>query len=204
MIIWLLTLPALWYSLNAATELRVDVGQWGDHTVLRGVHGREDQCARRLSLDPGERATIAIPEPPALVTGSCGCALTAGARRAFQPRFVRTDDRRPACGAQFRTDRATAHVRCSVARRRTGRADRQRLAAPARPYMPPEDSRRHRDRNRLDRAARSRAVQAGRATGQFAGQALLLGLTLALIASPGAARALSRWLAAFCWRQRLW
>ncbi|MCS6839314.1 MAG: hypothetical protein NZ699_02935 [Roseiflexus sp.] len=40
-IVWLLTLPALWYSLNAASELRVDVGQWGDHTAVRGVHGRE-------------------------------------------------------------------------------------------------------------------------------------------------------------------
>jgi toxin CptA len=40
-VIWLLTLPALWYSLNAAHRLRVDVGQWGDHAVLRGVHGRE-------------------------------------------------------------------------------------------------------------------------------------------------------------------
>ncbi|MDW8214583.1 MAG: hypothetical protein RMJ55_13570, partial [Roseiflexaceae bacterium] len=39
--IWLLTLPALWYSLNAASELRVDVGQWGDHAIMRGVHGRE-------------------------------------------------------------------------------------------------------------------------------------------------------------------
>lgn len=39
--IWLLTLPALWYSLVAAPVVRVEIGQWGDHTMLRGVHGIE-------------------------------------------------------------------------------------------------------------------------------------------------------------------
>lgn len=40
-VIWIVTLPVLWYSLNTATELRVDVGQWGDQVILSGVHGRE-------------------------------------------------------------------------------------------------------------------------------------------------------------------
>ncbi|MGQ9549349.1 MAG: hypothetical protein ACUVSY_12520 [Roseiflexus sp.] len=41
-LLWLLTLPALWYSLGAASRLFIDTGRWGDHTVLRGVHGREE------------------------------------------------------------------------------------------------------------------------------------------------------------------
>lgn len=41
-LLWLLTLPALWYTLVAAPMLRVDVGVWGDHTVLGGVHAIEE------------------------------------------------------------------------------------------------------------------------------------------------------------------
>ncbi|HWQ13515.1 MAG TPA: hypothetical protein VNL77_11980 [Roseiflexaceae bacterium] len=41
LLLWLLALPPLWLSLVAAPRLRVEVGAWGDHTVLSGVHGPE-------------------------------------------------------------------------------------------------------------------------------------------------------------------
>jgi toxin CptA len=40
-LVWLLALPPLWLSLVAAPAVRVEVGQWGDHTVLSGVNGIE-------------------------------------------------------------------------------------------------------------------------------------------------------------------
>ncbi len=60
MIIWILTLPALWYSLNAADELRVDVGQWGDQAVVRGVHGRESNPLEDYRWTE-EHTTITLP-----------------------------------------------------------------------------------------------------------------------------------------------
>lgn len=34
-------LPALWFSLLATPRLRVDVGEWGDHSYLNGIHAIE-------------------------------------------------------------------------------------------------------------------------------------------------------------------
>jgi toxin CptA len=41
-LIWLLALPALWFSLVRTPAVRVDIGAWGDHALLRGAHGPEE------------------------------------------------------------------------------------------------------------------------------------------------------------------
>lgn len=42
LLLWLLALPALWWSLVSAPALYVDVGVWGDHTMLHGINGVEE------------------------------------------------------------------------------------------------------------------------------------------------------------------
>jgi len=58
--IWLLTLPALWYSLVAAPVIRVEVGQWGDHTMVRGVHGIEQSSTENYRWTTA-RAVFTLP-----------------------------------------------------------------------------------------------------------------------------------------------
>jgi toxin CptA len=60
LLLWLLSLPALWQSLVVAPRLRVEVGAWGDHAVLSGVHGPE-QAAREDYRWTTARADLALP-----------------------------------------------------------------------------------------------------------------------------------------------
>lgn len=182
-IIWLLTLPALWYSLNAATELRVDVGQWGDHTVLRGVHGREINPLEDFRWT-GERATIAFP--------NLGARYRILRMRAhgWRPEgiptpFVRLIISERQWGA-FRTDRALRTYAVLLPDAKL--SPTVDVSLTSEPYIPPEETR------AIGIAIDWIALHAldtpgSPATGQFAGQALLLGLTLkliALLALPGA------------------
>lgn len=59
-LVWLLALPALWYSLVAAPQLRVEVGQWGDHTMLRGINGIEESSSENYRWTMAE-TTLAVP-----------------------------------------------------------------------------------------------------------------------------------------------
>ncbi|NOK57375.1 MAG: hypothetical protein GFH27_549309n110 [Chloroflexi bacterium AL-W] len=54
------TIPLLWMSLMAASDLRVDVGIWGDHTYLSGVHDIERSSSEdyRWTTD---RAELVLP-----------------------------------------------------------------------------------------------------------------------------------------------
>jgi toxin CptA len=183
MIIWLLTLPALWYSLNAATELRVDVGQWGDHTVLRGVHGREINPLEDFRWT-GERATIAFPNL------SARYRILRMRAHGWRPEgiptpFVRLIISERQWGA-FQTDRAMRTY--AVLLPDAELSPTVNVSLTSEPYIPPEETRAI--GIAIDWIAlRALDTPGSRATGQFAGQALLLGLTLALIALlalPGA------------------
>ena len=59
-LVWLLALPALWWSLTAAPALRVDVGAWGDHTALTGINGVEESSTENYRWTM-ERAELALP-----------------------------------------------------------------------------------------------------------------------------------------------
>lgn len=59
-LIWLLALPALWLSLTAAPQVRVEVGRWGDHTVLFGVNGMEQAAQEDYRWTTG-RAELVLP-----------------------------------------------------------------------------------------------------------------------------------------------
>ncbi|MEN9938166.1 MAG: hypothetical protein RLZZ387_4745 [Chloroflexota bacterium] len=60
LLIWLLSLPPLWLSLTAAPAVRVEVGQWGDHTVLSGVNGIEEAAQENYRWTAGQ-AELALP-----------------------------------------------------------------------------------------------------------------------------------------------
>src|ERR687884_615957 len=55
-----LALPLLWASLVAAPRLRVDVGVWGDHTVLSGANEIEQGPAEDYRWTTG-RTELALP-----------------------------------------------------------------------------------------------------------------------------------------------
>jgi toxin CptA len=59
-LIWLLALPPLWLSLLHAPALRVDVGTWGDHTYLGGVHAIERSSSEDYRWTT-ERAELVLP-----------------------------------------------------------------------------------------------------------------------------------------------
>jgi toxin CptA len=60
LLIFVLALPPLWLSLTAAPALRVDVGAWGDHTVLSGIHAVERSASEDYRWTTG-RADLALP-----------------------------------------------------------------------------------------------------------------------------------------------
>jgi toxin CptA len=43
--LWLACLPALWWSLLAVPALRIDVGAWGDHAYLSGINAPEQSSS---------------------------------------------------------------------------------------------------------------------------------------------------------------
>ncbi|HEX5691169.1 MAG TPA: hypothetical protein VFX76_14245, partial [Roseiflexaceae bacterium] len=61
-LIFALTLPLLWLSLIAAPTLRVDVGVWGDHTYLDGIHAIESGAGEDYRWTT-ERAELTLPNP---------------------------------------------------------------------------------------------------------------------------------------------
>jgi toxin CptA len=58
--IFLLALPPLWLSLITAPKLRVDVGVWGDHTFLSGIHAIEQSASEDYRWTTA-RAELALP-----------------------------------------------------------------------------------------------------------------------------------------------
>jgi toxin CptA len=58
--LWLLALPLLWLSLLAAPAVRVEVGEWGDHTALAGVNGIEAATSENYRWTTS-RAELAVP-----------------------------------------------------------------------------------------------------------------------------------------------
>ncbi|GIW02586.1 MAG: hypothetical protein KatS3mg058_3989 [Roseiflexus sp.] len=182
-VIWLMTLPALWHSLNAATELRVDVGEWGDHTILHGAHGREANPFENYRWTE-KRATITFPN--------------------LSPRYrilqIRTHGWRPEGipspwvqitiaeqrQVAFQTERALRTYTTLLPDAALSPTIEASLTSET--YTPAEDTR------ALGIAIDWIALYAldapgSLANGQFIGQALLLGLTLtliALLALPGA------------------
>ncbi|MFQ3630012.1 hypothetical protein [Roseiflexus sp.] len=183
MIIWILALPTLWYSLNAAGELRVDVGQWGDHAIVRGVHGRESNPLEDYRWTK-EHTTISLPN-------------LSNRYRILQ---IRTHGWRP-------EGMPTPSVQFISANRQWGALQTERtlrtysillpestlsstveIALTSETFTPPDDTR------TVGIAIDWIALRAldgpgSLASGQFAGQALLLGLIfvlIALLALPGA------------------
>jgi toxin CptA len=59
-LLWLLALPALWVSLTAAPAIRVEVGEWGDHTRVTGVNGIEQAAQEDYRWTTG-RAELLVP-----------------------------------------------------------------------------------------------------------------------------------------------
>ncbi len=176
MIIWLLTLPALWYSLNAATELRVDVGQWGDHTVLRGVHGREENAFENYRWTQAI-TTITIPN---IHTRYRILQIRA---HGWRPEgTLNPNVRMMIADRMWGAFRTTPNLRTYAILLPSGMAGLTlNITLHSDTYTPSEDSR------RLGIAIDWIALRAlssveGLAWEQFTGQALLLGLTLALIA----------------------
>jgi len=176
MIIWLLTLPALWYSLNAATELRVDVGQWGDHTGLRGVHGREENAFENYRWTQAI-TTITIPN---IHTRYRILQIRA---HGWRPEGISNPNvRMMIADRMWGAFRTTPDLRTYAILLPPGMAGLTlNITLHSDTYTPPADSR------RLGIAIDWIALRAlssveGLAWGQFTGQALLLGLTLALIA----------------------
>src|SRR5579859_4404833 len=55
-----LVVPVLWYSLIAAPKLSVDVGVWGDHTVLEGINGIEQSSSENYRWTTGH-TTLTLP-----------------------------------------------------------------------------------------------------------------------------------------------
>lgn len=182
-VIWLLTLPALWYSLNAATELRVDVGQWGDHTILRGVHGRESNPSEDYRWTE-EHTTIMFPNL------SDRYRILQIRAHGWRPEGVPSPCVRLLAGERlwgvFQTERAlrTYTILLPDAALRST-IDMSLISAT---YTPSGETRSV--GIAIDRITlRALSSPGSPVTGQFAGQALLLGLTLALIALltlPGA------------------
>jgi toxin CptA len=60
LLVWLCALPPLWLSLTAAPAVRVEVGQWGDHTALAGMNGIE-QAAQEDYRWTTERVVLTLP-----------------------------------------------------------------------------------------------------------------------------------------------
>jgi toxin CptA len=59
-LLFFLALPPLWLSLVRAPALRVDVGIWGDHTYISGVHAIESSSSEDYRWTTG-RAELALP-----------------------------------------------------------------------------------------------------------------------------------------------
>jgi toxin CptA len=59
-LLWLLAMPLLWLSLVAAPGVRVEVGQWGDHTALVGVNGIEEAASENYRWTTA-RAELVLP-----------------------------------------------------------------------------------------------------------------------------------------------
>lgn len=175
-LLWLLTLPVLWYSLGAASRLFIDTGRWGDHTVLRGVHGREENSLEDFRWTEAI-ATVTIPN----------------LNSRYRLLQIRAHGWRPE-GIPNPNVRITVAERAWGAFRTTPNLRTYAILLPSEmagltldvtlhsdTYSPPEDYR------RLGIAIDWIALHAlssveGLAWEQFAGQALLLGLTLVLIA----------------------
>jgi len=176
MLLWLLTLPALWYSLNAAPRIFIETGRWGDHTVLRGVHGREENAFENYRWTHAV-TTITLPNIHSRYR------ILQIRAHGWRPEGVPNPSVRIVI-----TDREWGAFRTAPVLRTyaillpTGMAGLTRsITLHSETYIPPADNRRL--GVAIDWIA-LHALSSGEelAWEQFAGQALLLGLTLALIA----------------------
>jgi toxin CptA len=61
LLIWLLALPLLWASLISAPQLHVDVGEWGDHSLLSGINAVERSDSESYRWTTGS-ALLALPD----------------------------------------------------------------------------------------------------------------------------------------------
>jgi toxin CptA len=59
-LLFFLALPPLWLSLVRAPALRVDIGVWGDHTYISGIHAIESSSSEDYRWTTG-RAELALP-----------------------------------------------------------------------------------------------------------------------------------------------
>ncbi|HET9224494.1 MAG TPA: hypothetical protein VFO07_18420, partial [Roseiflexaceae bacterium] len=59
-LLFVLALPPLWLSLVRAPALRVDIGVWGDHTYISGVHAIESSSSEDYRWTAG-RAELVLP-----------------------------------------------------------------------------------------------------------------------------------------------
>jgi toxin CptA len=59
-LVFVLALPLLWFSLVASPALTIDVGAWGDHTVLTGVNAIESSSTETYRWTTA-RATVSLP-----------------------------------------------------------------------------------------------------------------------------------------------
>jgi toxin CptA len=192
-LIFLLALPPLWLSLVEAPALRVDVGIWGDHTYLTGVHAIESSASEDYRWT-SERAELALPNLSSryqlLRMRAHGWRPGGGA-----PPLVRLDTG----GAAWGSIALSPEVRVySLLLPRDGRSFSRRVGFASQVYHEPTG----RDLGfALDWIElRAAGPASGPAPGQLGGQALLLGLLLGLIGMlalpPGWAGALAATLAA--------
>ncbi len=187
LLVWLAALPLLWLSLVAAPELRVDVGEWGDHALITGVNPPELSSteSNRWTTDT---ATLSFP----LVSPAyhvLAMRLHGWRPQGSPPVVTLSVDGRP--WGQFATATAPRVYRLILPEQQAA-ATRIGLTVPH--YQPPGDERVI--GIALDWAA-LRRVGARWAVGwlQFGGQAALLALVLALITLLAPARG---WHAVAC------
>jgi toxin CptA len=175
-LLWLLSLPALWYSLSAAPQVFIETGRWGDHTVLRGVHGREENAFENYRWTQAV-TTITLPN---IHTRYRILQIRA---HGWRPEGVPNPNvRMTIADRMWGAFRTTPNLRTYAVLLPPEMAGLTlNITLNSDTYTPPADSR------RLGIAIDWIALRAlssveGLAWGQFTGQALLLGLTLALIA----------------------
>jgi toxin CptA len=200
--LWLIALLPLWLSLAYGPPMRVDVGSWGDHAMLRGVHGTE-QAAHENYRWTTERATLTLPAP----AGPQLLRLRAHGYRppGLTPPAV-TIERQGGAWGGFAT---ASEMRVYNLLLPPTHGPNQHVAFIAPTYHPPGDPRWL--GFGIDWLTLA-ALNASPAPWQLGGQALLLGLALLLV---GALRLPARWalasaallVAAFPWanmREPLW
>jgi toxin CptA len=173
-LIFLLALPALWYSLIAAETLRVEVGDWGDQTFLTGVYDPEQNPSEnyRWSTD---RVELVVPNLSARY-GQLRMRATGWRPPEGQPPVVQVDvDGQP--WASLPMDRPMRTFTMLLPTNST--SANLHLTFHSDTYASPTDPRRV--GFAIDWIELGAASQTGPAPPQLLGQALLLALALVLV-----------------------